>query len=64
MNWKIIVGILIIFGGTKEFFTEMSDYNNGVTHYNPIYAELGCATFIFLGLYLIYKGSQQKKTFK
>jgi hypothetical protein len=64
MNWKIIVGILIIFGGGKEFFAEMSDHKNAVTHYNPIYAQLGCLTFIALGIYLIIKGRQQKKTFK
>jgi len=61
MNWKIIVGILIIFGGIKEFFAEMNDYNTGVTKGNPIYAQLGCITFICLGIYLILKGNQQRK---
>jgi hypothetical protein len=64
MNWKIIVGILIIFGGVKEFFAEMSDHKNAAIHYNPIYAQLGCLTFIALGIYLTIKGRQQKKTFK
>ena len=64
MNWKTIVGILIIFGGSKEFITETNDYKNGITHYNPIYAQLGCITFIGLGVYMMYKGRQQRKPFK
>lgn len=61
MNWKLVTGILIVFGGTGEFFAEMSDYNNGVTTYNPIYAQLGCITLICAGLYLAYTGWKQRK---
>ncbi len=61
MNWKIIVGVLIIFGGIKEFFAEMQDNQTGVTTGNPIYGELGCITLIGLGFFMIYKGRQKKK---
>ena len=61
MNWKIIVGILIIFGGIKEFFSEMQDHQTGVTTGNPIYGELGCITLIGAGFFLIYKGRQKKR---
>jgi hypothetical protein len=63
MNWKIIVGVLIIYGGIKEFFAEENDYKTGVTSGSPIIPKLGCITFIGLGFYLIYKG-RQKKTLK
>ncbi len=62
MNWKIIVGVLLIFGGGKEFFAELDDYRTGVTQFNPIYGELGCVTLMLLGGYLILKGRAKKKT--
>jgi LPXTG-motif cell wall-anchored protein len=61
MNWKVIVGILVILGGIKEFFAELKDSQTGVTEGSPIYAQLGCITLIGLGFYLIYKGRQPKK---
>ena len=48
MNWKIIVGILIIFGGVKEFLAEMQDNQTGISTGNPISGELGCITLIGL----------------
>ena len=61
MNWKIVVGILIIFGGIKEYFAELKDFHTGVTTGDPIYGEIGCITLIGLGFFLIYKGRQKKK---
>lgn len=61
MNWKIIIGTLMILGGAMEFFDEMKAYNTGVTHFNPIYGQLGCATLVIVGIYLIIKGRQKKK---
>jgi LPXTG-motif cell wall-anchored protein len=61
MNWKIIVGVLIIFGGIKEFFAVLKDFQTGVTIGNPIFAQLGCITLVGLGFFLIYKGRQVKR---
>jgi hypothetical protein len=36
MNWKIIIGILLIYGGAKEFYDELNDYRSGVTDVNCI----------------------------
>ena len=64
MNWKIILGVLIIYGGVKEMYAQINDYKTGVTTGIPIYGELGCLTLIALGLYLINKGRQKKQPFK
>jgi hypothetical protein len=50
MNWKIIVGILIIFGAVGEFFAEMNDYNSGVTKGNPIIPQFICIAFACNGV--------------
>ena len=63
MNWKIIVGILIILGSVKEMYAEINDFRTGIVTGNPIYGEIGCAIFASVGFYLIYKG-RQKKPFK
>ena len=62
MNWKIIVGALIVFGGVKEAFAIQSDNDKGITHLNPIYGQLGCLTLIAVGLYFIYRGRKKKTT--
>lgn len=61
MNWKVIVGVLIIFGSVKEFFNIGADYRNGVTNFNPLYGQLGSITLVGFGCYLIYKGRQKKE---
>lgn len=60
MNWKIVVGILLILGSIKECFSLVTDYQQGITHFNPIYGLLGCAMLMGLGIYLVKKGRQKK----
>jgi len=60
MNWKIILGILLIYGGLKEFFAEAEDYRNGTTG-NPILAQALCSAIALLGGYLLVKGIFRKK---
>jgi hypothetical protein len=61
MNWKLILGCLLIFGGGKEFFNIYQDYHTGVTQFNPIVPALGCVSLMLLGGYLILKARQKKK---
>ena len=63
MNWRIVIGVLLIIGGIKEFFAVMKDSQAAVPAFNPIYGQLGCITMIGLGSFLVYKG-RQKKTLK
>jgi hypothetical protein len=60
MNWKIVIGILIIIGGISEFLEEQKDYQTGVTTYNPIIPQIFCIAMIGVGFYLIYKGRKRK----
>ena len=31
MNWKLIIGLLLIYGGIKRIFDEFNDYKTGIT---------------------------------
>ena len=61
MNWKIIIGGLLIFGGLKEMTSIIIDYRSGKLEFRPFGAEFGCITLVFAGVYLIRKGQKQKK---
>jgi hypothetical protein len=61
MNWKIIVGALLIFGAVKEFFSVVGDYNSGKFKSWPLGVETGMVLVIALGIYLIIKGSKERK---
>jgi hypothetical protein len=60
MNWKSIIGVLIILGSVKEFFAVTTDYKNGITKFNPIYVQIACLAFALLGAYLIYNNLKKK----
>jgi hypothetical protein len=60
MNWKTIVGILLIIGSAKEMFSIILDYRSGKLNFWPFGADLGCIALIVLGIYLIRKGQKQK----
>ena len=59
MNWKVIVGILLIFSGLKEFFSIRIDYANGLIA-NPVPAELGALTVFLVGGWMVYKFRTKK----
>jgi hypothetical protein len=61
MNWKIIVGILLIIGALKEMLSIIIDYRSGKLGFWPFGADIGCVVLIILGIYLIRKGQKQKK---
>ena len=62
MNWKVIVGILIILGSINEFFAEWKDFKTGVVTYNPLIPQLICIGIVGVGFYVIYNGRKQKET--
>ncbi len=61
MNWKIVVGALLILGAFKELLSVISDYRSGKLAFWPFGVEVGCAALVVLGIYLIRKGQKQKK---
>jgi hypothetical protein len=63
MNWKIIVGALLIFGALKEMTSIILDYRSGKLAFWPFGADIGCLALVIGGIYLIRKGQKQKKQF-
>lgn len=61
MNWKIIVGALLIVGVLKEMLSIIVDYRSGKLGFWPFGAEIGCITLVVLGIYLIRKGQKEKR---
>ena len=64
MNWKIIVGALLIFGALKEILSIIIDYRAGKLAFWPFGADLGCLILIIAGIYLIRKGQKKKDNFR
>ena len=63
MNWKIIVGALLIIGGLKEMATIILDYRSGKLPFWPFGADIGCLALVLAGIFLIRKGQNQKNLF-
>ena len=61
MNWKIIVGALLIFGALKEMTSIIIDYRSGKLEFWPFGADIGCIALVIAGIYLVRKGQKQKK---
>lgn len=61
MNWKLVVGALLIFGALREMTSIIIDYRSGKLNFWPFGADIGCLAFVALGIYLIRKGQKEKK---
>jgi hypothetical protein len=61
MNWKILVGALLIIGALKEMLSIIIDYRSGKLSFWPFGVEIGCFALITLGIFLIRNGQKQKK---
>ncbi|HTE09668.1 MAG TPA: hypothetical protein VK645_01840 [Chitinophagaceae bacterium] len=64
MNWKIILGVLLVIGGVGEMSNLIDDHRAGITvgFLYPV-TLLITAAFIFGGFSLIYFGRKKKKPF-
>jgi hypothetical protein len=63
MNWKIIVGALLIFGALSEMASIIADYRSGKLKFWPFGADIACIALVVLGIFLIRKGQKQKRLF-
>jgi hypothetical protein len=63
MNWRTVVGALLIIGAFKEMASIIIDYRSGKLNFWPFGADIGCIALIALGVYLIRKGEKEKKLF-
>ena len=61
MNWKIVVGALLIIGALREMTSIVTDYRSGKLNFWPFGADIGCIALVALGVYLIRKGQKEKK---
>ncbi|MBN8879655.1 MAG: hypothetical protein J0I32_19055 [Sphingobacteriales bacterium] len=61
MNWKIVVGALLIIGSVREMFSIIGDYNSGKLKSWPFGADIAFVLLFALGIYLIYSGRKNKK---
>lgn len=64
MNWKIIAGVLIIFGALKELSSIISSYRSGKLEFWPFGADIACIALAIAGVVLIRKGLNQKNNLK
>jgi len=64
MNWKVLLGILLVIGGVGEMSNLMDDHRAGIT-VGPLYpfTLLITSAFVFGGFALIYFGRKKKKPF-
>jgi hypothetical protein len=59
MNWKLLIGILLILGALKVFFSQTNAYMAGSMKDYPVAAQLGAAALMLAGIYLIYRGREK-----
>jgi hypothetical protein len=61
INWKTILGGLLIFAALQEFFRVVSMYNSGELKSWPFGVEVGLILFLVAGYYLIRGGIKRSK---
>jgi len=62
MNWKTILGVILIFGAARELMSVSVDYRSGKLQSWPLGVEISGAAVVALGIYLIWKGQKQRKS--
>lgn len=60
MNWKIIVGFLLLLGAIKELGTVVMDYRSGTLALWPWGVTIGFAVVLVVSFSLILKGVKEK----
>jgi hypothetical protein len=61
MNWRTLLGLILIFGAISEMISIVVDYNSGKLGFWPFGADVACLVLIITGCILIKKGRQQRQ---
>ena len=61
MNWKVVVGVLLVVGAVMETFSVVKDYRSGKLSFWPFGVEIGFVLIVALGVYLINKVRKEKE---
>ena len=61
MNWRMLLGLALLLVGMAELYTIIAHRASIKAGASPLYAELGCATWMAVGVFLIIKGAGKKE---
>jgi len=62
INWRTILGFVLLLVGIKELYTIIGNAAALKAGTNPLYPEIGCGMWMAIGLYFIIRGITMKKT--
>ena len=62
MNWRMLLGLVLLLGGTAKLYTIIANMAAIKPGPSPVYAEIGCAIWMAVGIFLIIKGAGKKET--
>lgn len=60
MNWRIILGLILLIVGMMELYSVMANKEVVKFAMPPIYVEVACLVWMGAGVMLIVKGAQKK----
>ncbi len=60
INWRTIIGALLMFGALSELLSVIGDYNSGKLKSWPFGVEFGVAAIVIVAFLLMKKGIQKK----
>lgn len=63
INWKTILGAVLIAGAITEFLTVLKDYKSGALEFWPSGVEIGFLFLLLAGGWLIKSGMKKKQQF-
>jgi uncharacterized membrane protein len=59
VNWRTILGLVLLLVGVEQLFTLNAVATKAGS--SNTFAEIGCAIWIFVGAYLVFRGVTAKK---
>ena len=60
MNWRIILGLILLLVGMFELYAVMANTGAVKLSMSPAYIELACIIWMAVGVFLIVKGVKSK----